>query len=164
MRPHPGVAAALALCLATGCSAGGERPAATGAGAAAGIDSLNARVVQAYRASDPKLYAAQFTDTAMFEWPAFNTVRGRAGLESLARGNWASLADMDLKLVVASRRLAPDHATEHGAFEQSWRDKSGTRMTEYGRYVHVLARQGTEWRIDRFFGFSDSTRPLPPAP
>jgi ketosteroid isomerase-like protein len=134
------------------------------AGAAAGIDSLNARLVQAYRSHDPKMYGTLYTDTAVFEWPAFNTVRGRAGLEAMARDNWAALADMDLKLNVSARRLAPNHATEFGAFEQSWRDAKGGRMTEYGRYVAFLVRDDSAgWRIDRFAGFSDSTRPAPAA-
>lgn len=52
-----------------------------------GIDSLNARLVQAYGNRDPRGYAALFTDSAVFEWPAFNTVRGRAGLEAMALSN-----------------------------------------------------------------------------
>ena len=131
----------------------------------AGIDSLNARLVRAYRAHDPQAYAALFTDTAVFEWPAFNTVRGSAELAAMARSNWASLHDMDLRLTVSARRLAPDHATEFGAFEQSWRDSSGGRLAEFGRYVAYLTRQGDgSWRMDRFFGFSDSTRPVPSRP
>jgi len=127
--------------------------------ATAGIDSLNARLVQAYRTHDPQAYAALYTDTAIFEWPAFNTVRGPAGLAAMARSNWASLRDMDLRLIVSTRRVAPDHATEFGAFEQSWRDSSGARMTEFGRYVTVLARKTDgRWLIDHFFGFEDSTR------
>src|ERR687891_1960955 len=74
--------------------------------ASAGIDSLNARLIEAYRNRDPQMYAALYTDSAVFEWPAFNTVRGRAGMEDMARSNWASLNDMDLKLTVASRRVA----------------------------------------------------------
>jgi len=127
--------------------------------ATAGIDSLNARLVEAYRTHDPQAYAALYTDTAIFEWPAFNTVRGPAGLAAMARSNWASLRDMDLRLIVTTRRVAPDHATEFGAFEQSWRDSSGARMTEFGRYVTVLARKTDgSWLMDRFFGFEDSTR------
>ena len=126
--------------------------------AESGIDSLNARLVQAYRDHDPVKYSALYTDSAVFEWPAFNTVRGPAGMEAMARSNWAALEDMDLKLTVTSRRVSPYHATEFGAFEQSWRDPKGTRMTEYGRYVTVLARQAdNKWLIDRFIGFSDST-------
>jgi len=120
---------------------------------------LNGRVVHAYRRHDPQAYAALYTDTAVFEWPAFNTVRGPAELAAMARSNWASLNDMDLRLIVSSRRVAPDHATEFGAFEQSWRDSKGGRMTEFGRYVTVLVRkQDGSWLIDRFFGFEDSTR------
>jgi ketosteroid isomerase-like protein len=132
---------------------------------AAGIDSLNARVVRAYRTRDPQAYGTLYTDSAIFEWPAFNTVRGRAGMEAMARSNWAALDEMDLRLTVSARRVAPDHATEFGSFEQSWRDSSGVRMTEFGRYVTVLTRgdDGT-WRIDRFFGFADSTRPLAAQP
>jgi ketosteroid isomerase-like protein len=131
----------------------------------AGIDSLNVRLVQAYRDCDPQTYATLFTDSAVFEWPAFNTVRGRAGLEAMARSNWASLKDMDLKLTVSSRRLASNHATEFGAFQQSWRDSTGVQMAEFGRYVALLGRQGdSSWRIDRFFGFEDSTRRLPTRP
>ena len=79
--------------------------------------------------------------------------------------NWATLNDMDLRLTVSARRVASDHATEFGAFEQSFRDSSGARMTEYGRYVTVLARGPDEtWRIDRFLGFADSTRRASPRP
>jgi ketosteroid isomerase-like protein len=125
----------------------------------AGIDSLNARLVQAYRSRDPRIYATLFTDSAVFEWPVFQTVQGRAGLEAMARSNWTSLTDQDLRLFVSSRRVALDHATEFGAFQQSWRDPKGRRMTEFGRYVVFLVRHGdTGWLIDRFFGFEDSTR------
>ena len=149
--------------LGVACSQPPREPSASEA--SAGIDSLNARLIQAYRNHDPRSYATLYTDSAVFEWPAFNTVRGRAGLEAMARSNWASLNDMDLKLTVSARRLAASHATEFGAFEQSWRDSNGVRMTEFGRYVVVLARQGENtWRIDRFFGFADSTRPVSPRP
>jgi ketosteroid isomerase-like protein len=131
------------------------------AGAASGgIDSLNAHLVQAYRSRDARAYAGLYTDTAVFEWPAFNTVRGPAELAAMARSNWASLSGIDLRLTVSARRVAPDHATEFGAFQESWRDSSGLRMTEFGRYVVFLVRQQDgSWRMDRFFGFADSTRP-----
>lgn len=145
--------------LAVACSK--APPESSASEASAGIDSVNGRLVQAYRDRDPQAYGALFTDTAVFEWPALNSVRGRAGLEAMARNNWASLNDMDLQLTASSRRVAPNHVTEFGAFQQSWRDPKGVRMTEFGRYVHVLARQGdSSWRIDRFFGFEDSIRPL----
>jgi ketosteroid isomerase-like protein len=149
------VAASAVVALGIACSPARRE---TATEAHAGIDSLNARLVQAYRTRDPQAYGALYTDSAVFEWPAFNTVRGRAGMEAMARSNWATLADMDLRLTVATRRVAPDHVTEFGAFEQSFRDSSGVRMTEFGRYVTVLARgpDGT-WRIDRFLGFADST-------
>ena len=144
------------LCI-VGLACRPARPSAVDA--TAGIDSLNAALVRAYRTHDPQAYAALYTDTAVFEWPAFNTVRGPAQLAAMARSNWASLKDMDLRLTISARRVAPDHATEFGAFEQSWRDSRGVRMTEYGRYVSLLLRQADgRWRMDRFFGFEDSTR------
>lgn len=125
----------------------------------AGIDSLNAGVVRAYRARDPRAYGALYTDSAVFEWPAFNTVRGRAALAEMARANWAGERDVDLRLDVAARHIAGDHATEFGAFRQTWTDSAGARMTEYGRYVTLVARGSDgRWRMDRFFGFEDSTR------
>jgi ketosteroid isomerase-like protein len=131
----------------------------------AGIDSLNARLVHAYRARDSQIYAALFTDSAVFEWPSFNTVQGRAGLEAMARSNWGSLEDQELLLTVSHRRVASDHATEFGAFQQSWRDPTGVRNTEFGRYVVVLVQQeDRSWLIDRFFGFADSTRSSPSPP
>lgn len=82
----------------------------------------------------------------------------------MARTNWASLNDMDLGLAVASRRVIADHATEFGAFQQSWSDSSGVRMTEFGRYVTYLVRhEDGRWRIDRFLGFADSTRSKAPS-
>ena len=142
--------------LGAACS---QAPHRSNGESSSGIDSLNARLVQAYRSSDPQLYATLFTDSAVFEWPAFNTVRGRAGLEAMARSNWRSLTDQELQLSVSSRRVASDHATEFGAFRQSWSDSNGLRMTEFGRYVAYLVLEGdTSWLIDRFFGFADSTR------
>ncbi len=152
------------LIFATACSKAPPPPQSVG-DAGAGIDSLNARIVQAYRKHDPQMYGTLYTDSAVFEWPAFNSVRGRAGMEAMARSNWTSLKDMDLKLTVSARRVAPDHATEFGAFEQSWSDSTGARMAEFGRYVTFLARQGDNtWLLDRFFGFEDSTRTLSKRP
>jgi hypothetical protein len=55
--------------------------------------------------------------------------------------------------------VAPNNATEFGAFQQSWLDTNGLRMTEFGRYAVFLVRQGNDsWLIDRFLGFEDSTR------
>lgn len=123
------------------------------------IDSLNARLVSAYRARDPQAYAALFTDSAVFEWPAFNTVRGPAALAAMARDNWAGERNVDLRLAVANRRVAADHATEFGAFQQTWTDSAGVRRAEFGRYVSYFLRQPDgSWRMDRFFGFEDSTR------
>src|SRR5438445_7525632 len=158
---HPSSNASISVAVVSLCIVGlacqPSRP-STGE-AAAGIDSLNAALVRAYRSHDPRAYAALYTDTAVFEWPAFNTVRGPTELAAMARSNWASLKDMDLRLIVSTRRVAPDHATEFGAFEQFWSDSSGGRMTEFGRYVTVLTRKTDgSWLIDRFFGFEDSTR------
>jgi len=147
----------LSLCLLAAACSSSSVPSVVQANA--GIDSLNARLADAYRTRDPQAYAALYTDTAVFEWPAFSTVRGPAALAAMAKTNWASLNDMDLKLIVSARRVAPDHATEFGAFQQSWRDTSGGRMTEFGRYVTYMVRQADgSWRMDRFFGFEDSTR------
>jgi Domain of unknown function (DUF4440) len=153
-RPRLGIAVALFFLLA--CAP--ERPPAQSAGDAnAGVDSLNARISRAYRDHDPVAYGRLFTDSAVFEWPAFTTVRGRAGLEAMARTNWAALRDMDLELDVAHRRVAPGHVTEFGAFRQAYADSAGARSIEHGRYVAVLVPGGDGWLMDRFFGFSDST-------
>jgi ketosteroid isomerase-like protein len=149
----------LAVVFALGASvacAGEPSPTPSSANADAGVDSLNARLSKAYRDHDPVAYGRLFTDSAVFEWPAFETVRGRAGLEAMAKSNWAPLSDMDLRLDVAHRRIAPDHVTEFGAFQQAYRDTSGAHV-EYGRYVAVLVPGSDGWKMDRFFGFSDST-------
>ncbi|MEO8193794.1 MAG: nuclear transport factor 2 family protein [Gemmatimonadales bacterium] len=156
------MSASIRVILASLCIAGiacSQPPRPSTDQANASIDSLNARVVQAYRSHDPQAYGALWTDTAVFEWSAINNVRGRTELAAMARSNWAPLRDMDLRLIVSSRRVAPDHATEFGAFEQSFSDSSGVRMTEFGRYVTFVVRQDDgSWLMDRFFGFSDSTR------
>jgi len=165
MTPVLSASRVVVVLLGSACLACAQPSRPSAGEVTAGIDSLNARIVQAYRSHDPQAYAALYTDTAVFEWPAFNTVRGPTALAAMARENWASLKDMDLRLTVATRRVAPDHATEFGAFEQSWRDARGVRMTEFGRYVAFLLRQQDgSWRMDRFFGFEDSTRPRSPRP
>jgi ketosteroid isomerase-like protein len=126
--------------------------------AGARIDSMNAKLSAVYRARDWRGYAQLFTDSAVFEWPQIPNVTGRSGLEALARDGWKPLDDLALRIVPHSRRIGADHATEFGAFEESWRDSTGGRKIEFGRYAEVLARQpdGT-WLIDRFLGFEDST-------
>jgi ketosteroid isomerase-like protein len=147
---------ALAISCATLACASEPRRTAPAGDANAGVDSLNARIAKAYRDRDPVAYGRQFADSAVFEWPAFETVRGRAGIEAMARVNWAPLSDMDLELDVAQRRVAADHVTEFGAFQQAYTD-SGGKHVEYGRYVALLVPGADGWRMDRFFGFSDST-------
>jgi ketosteroid isomerase-like protein len=150
-----GRALALGAACATIACVAERRPAPPAGDVDAGVDSLNARITKAYRDHDPVAYGRLFTDSAVFEWPAVETVRGRAGLEAMARANWAPLSDMDLKLDVANRRIAADHVTEFGAFQQAYAD-SGGKHVEYGRYVAVLVPERDGWRMDRFFGFSDS--------
>ncbi|MDB4882912.1 MAG: hypothetical protein JWL95_1678 [Gemmatimonadetes bacterium] len=153
------VAALLVVC---GCSR--DASSVSTAATTTALDSLNARIVRAYREHDSKGYGALYTDSAQFEWPAVPTVRGRAGLETMAHDVWTPLPDLDLKLIVATRRIAATHATELGAFEESWRDSTGGRTTEFGRYVVLFAKAPDDtWRIDRFLGFSDSTTTRPPA-
>ena len=150
------VLTALTLCATLACAAE-QRTASGTTSVDAGVDSLNARLSKAYRDRDPVAYGTIFTDSAVFEWPAFGTVRGRAGLEAMARNSWAALRDMDLRIDVAHRRAAPDHVTEFGAFQQAYADTTGARSIEYGRYVAVLVPRSGGWLMDRFFGFADST-------
>ena len=126
--------------------------------ASAHIDTMNAKLSKVYRDRDWRGYGQLFTDSAVFEWPATPNVRGRPGLEALARDGWKPLDDLALRVVPHTRRIGADHATEFGAFEESWRDSTGARKIEFGRYAEVLARQPDgSWLIDRFLGFEDST-------
>ena len=70
---------AIFISLLVGGAACSQTPRRSLSESSARIDSLNARLVDAYRTRDPRIYAALFTDSAVFEWPACNTVRGRAG-------------------------------------------------------------------------------------
>jgi uncharacterized protein (TIGR02246 family) len=152
--------------IAAGCAPAAPRAAAVDTAAAhAGLDSLNARLSDAYRRRDPAAYSALYTDSGVFEWPAIDPVRGRSALAEMARGIWAAERDVELRLTVSTRRLATDHATELGAFEQTWTDSAGVRRSEFGRYATVVARQGDgSWRLDRFLGFEDSVRVADPRP
>jgi len=149
----------LASVFMAGCSRDPSRAGSSASEASAGIDALNARLVDAYKRRDPQAYAALYTDSAVFEWPAINNVRGPTALGAMAQDIWAGERDVELRLKISSRRVAADHATEFGAFEQWWTDSAGVRRTEFGRYVSYLVKQGDgSWRLDRFFGFEDSTR------
>src|SRR3989449_9344976 len=106
---HPSSNASISVAVVSLCIVGlacqPSRP-STGE-AAAGIDSLNAALVRAYRSHDPRAYAALYTDTAVFEWPAFNTVPGPAELAAMARSNWAALSDKDPRLPAAAPPAPP---------------------------------------------------------
>src|SRR2546427_3795966 len=75
---HPSSNASISVAVVSLCIVGlacqPSRP-STGE-AAAGIDSLNAALVRAYRSHDPRAYAALYTDTAVFELPAVHTGSG----------------------------------------------------------------------------------------
>ena len=149
---------ALASLLALGACANEAPARAADPQAGARIDSMNAKVSAVYRARDSRAYPLLFTDSAVFEWPGTPNIRGRVGLEALARDGWKSLNDLELKVIPSARRIGVDHATEFGAFEESWRDSTGARKVEFGRYAELLVRQPDgSWLIDHFFGFEDST-------
>jgi ketosteroid isomerase-like protein len=151
---------AFACCIAlSGCAnEPSARTSAVDPQASARIDTLNVKLSTVYRARDWRGYAQLFTDSAVFEWPQIPNVSGRSGLEALARDGWKPLDDLALRIVPASRRIGPDHAMEFGAFEESWRDSTGARKVEFGRYAEALARQPDgSWLIDHFLGFEDST-------
>jgi len=151
---------AVALLAALGACAqeSSTHPAAMDLQASAHIDSMNAKLSKVYRDRDWRGYGQLFTDSAVFEWPQIPNVSGRSGLEALARDGWKPLDDLALRIVPHTRRIGAGHATEFGAFEESWRDSTGARKIEFGRYAEVLARQPDgSWLIDRFLGFEDST-------
>ena len=125
------------------------------------LDSLNARIAHAYAVKDPRAYAALFTDSAVFEWPAVPAVRGRAGLEAMAREVWAPLRNIELRIVPSARHIGENHVTEFGSFTESWDGDSARRHTEYGRYVSTFRRQRGEWLVEHWLGFEDSTRAVP---
>lgn len=148
----------LALSVVSGCAKVDASPPDAANTANAGLDSLNARLTAAYRTRDPAAYAALYTDSAVFEWPGLAPIRGPAALGDMVREMWSSERDVDLRLTVAARRSTDTHATEFGAFEQTWRDSAGVTRTEYGRYASLLVRDADgSWHLDRFLGFEDST-------
>src|SRR3989475_10332425 len=119
MTPVLSASRVVVVLLGSACLACAQPSRPSAGEVTAGIDSLNARIVQAYRSHDPQAYAALYTDTAVFEWPAFNTVRGPTALAAMAGENWGSLKDMDLRLTVATRRVTTGNATGFGDFEES---------------------------------------------
>ena len=125
----------------------------------AALDSLDGQLSRAYHDRDAKLYGTLWSDSAVFEWPALPSLRGPAALSAMATDIWTGERDVELRVRPTTRRVAPDHATEWGAFEQAWTDSAGKRQVEYGRYVTAFAKQPSgSWRIDRWLGFEDSTR------
>src|SRR2546426_12420416 len=72
------------------------------ADATAGIDSVNAALVRAYRTHDPQAYAAPYTDTAELEKPALNNDRGPPPPEGTERSKWAAAQDWGRRRVVST--------------------------------------------------------------
>lgn len=156
------VSVALGLAVASCAPASGDRPVVVDPSS---LDSVNAALTRATRARDPAAYAQLHTDNVVFEWPAFNTVRGRDGLAALMKSNWSERNDLSLDITVTGRHIGRDHATEFAAYRESWVDSKGQRTNEFGRYVITLVPQATGgWLIDHFLGFADSTRTGPRAP
>jgi limonene-1,2-epoxide hydrolase len=146
---------------AIGCAAPSGRSDALAARAA--LDTVHARMSALHRARDASAYAALHGDSVVFEWPGIAPVGGRPALAALMRENWRDRNGLELSVTPVARRVAGPYATEVLAYREAWSDSTGARVVEYGRFVLMLT-QSTDaaWVIDRFFGFSDSTRTTPP--
>ena len=159
------IAVAIALIAIPSAPLVAQTQASRSVAPSAGIDALNARLSDAYRRRDPQGYAALFTDTAAFEWPAVDVVRGRAALAGMGRAIWVAQRDVELRVRPSMRRVDASNAIEFGAFAQTWTDSAGVRRTEYGRYAASLVRQPDgRWLFDRWLGFEDSLRVTPRVP
>src|SRR3989442_3517126 len=107
-RPVTPITAVVFLCIAGfACRPSVESSAGE---AAAGIDSLNARLVHAYRSHDPRAYAALYTDTAVFGLPAVHTGRGPPPPAAVAPSHQAGPCGPERPPDRSARRLAAGHA------------------------------------------------------
>lgn len=105
--------------------------------------------------------AGFYTADATFMPPNEPAVRGRSNIQAWFQKQLDAGA-ANLRLTPAESRISGDLAFEAGTYTLSINPKAGASMTDNGKYLVVLKKDGTAWKISHDI-FNSDLPPQPPA-
>ena len=104
--------------------------------------------------------ATFYTADATFMPPNEPVVKGRSNIQAWFQKQIDAGAS-SLKLQPTESRISGDLAFEAGTYTFGIKPKTGDAMTDTGKYIVVLKKEGSEWKISHDIFNSDM--PPPPA-
>ena len=112
--------------------------------AAAGVDSLMARFVDAYNRDDAKALAETYSEDVNFLLEGI-ALHGRSAVEQGWKENLASLSD--LKIMPMERVVRGDVAVLTDRFQQQLKMPNAKTVTDSGYYLAMVRREADgQWR------------------
>lgn len=103
--------------------------------------------------------ASFYTADATFMPPNEPIVKGRTGIQAWFQKQIDAGA-LTLRLTPTESRISGDLAFEAGTYTFSMKPKTGEPVNDTGKYIVVLMKAGTDWKISHDIFNSD----LPPPP
>lgn len=114
----------------------------------------------ALTAGDAAKVAMFYTADAMFMPPNEPAIKGRSNIQAWMQKQID--AGASLKLQSTESRISGDLAFEAGTYTFSMKPKTGEPVSDSGKYVVVLRREGSDWKISHDI-FNSDMPPPPPA-
>lgn len=123
------------------------------------LSKLAADFGAAVSASDAAKAAAHYTADATFMPPNEAAVQGPSNIQAWFQKHMDE-GPATLKLEPRESRISGDLAFEAGTYTLDMKPKTGPPMTDKGKYIVIMRKEGGDWKISNDIFNSD----LPPAP
>ena len=154
---------ALASLLVLGCSASDRSASVAQSGAPAdraavqaAIDAQLATFRDAMIKGDTAGMASIYTEDAIVMPPNTPVVRGRAAMNAMNAGMFASISVTDMKFATSDLILTGDYAIETGSYQMTIKPKNAPQLVDDGKYISIWQKQADgSWKMIRDIFNSD---------
>jgi uncharacterized protein (TIGR02246 family) len=124
----------------------------------ASLSKIAADFGAAVTANNAAKVATFYASDATFMPPNEPAVRGRANIQAWFQKQIDQGATT-LRLTPTESRISGDLAFEAGTYTFGMKPKSGQSMTDTGKYIVVLKKEGADWKISHDIFNSDMPPP-----
>ena len=125
------------------------------------LNKMAAEFSAAATAGNSAKVASLYTTDAVFMPPNQAAVKGRTNIQAWFQKEMAGRATT-LKLSPFESRISGDQAFEAGTYTLAVKPKTGQPMSDTGKYIVVLKKEGADWKISHDI-FNSDLPPPPPA-
>jgi uncharacterized protein (TIGR02246 family) len=151
-----------AMAAAQTATAPAKTPATQAASGGAAVKQVADSYVQAVLAGDPKAVVALYAEDAVEMPPNQPLLKGRAAIQSYYEKVFGSGRKvMNFTLDHIESHTSGDTAFDAGTYKQSMQGETGTATatSDTGKYVVILKRAGSAWKIAYAIYNSDTAPP-----